>query len=253
MHYYNFNIGDYRSDTAHLSLLEHGIYRQLLDSYYLSEKPIETQSVMRRLSIRTEDEKTAFENVISDFFELSECGCFYIHGRINAEITKYKEKADIARVNGGKGGRPKKPKKTQSVNSGLAKETQGKANQEPITNNQEPITNKKNEQKKEGAGVTVPAAPRKTISRFVKPSLREASEYFLELGSQVCQDDANNFIDHFDSNGWKVGGRASMKDWRAAIRKWFGNSRKYSEAKNNENKSRALNGRDAITFTDTDF
>jgi len=40
LHYYTFNIGDYRRDTGHLSLLEHGIYRQLIDSYYLSEKPI---------------------------------------------------------------------------------------------------------------------------------------------------------------------------------------------------------------------
>ena len=26
--------------------------------------------------------------------------------------------------------------------------------------------------------------------------------------------------DHFESNGWRVGGRAAMKDWRAAARNW---------------------------------
>ncbi len=40
MNYYRHHIGDYRSNTSHLSLLEHGIYRQLLDTYYLSEGPI---------------------------------------------------------------------------------------------------------------------------------------------------------------------------------------------------------------------
>ena len=143
MHYYQFNIADYRKDTAHLTLLEHGIYRQLLDSYYLDEKPIETQPVMRRLQITTDEEKKAFENVLSDFFTLSERGNFYTHKRIEAEIAKYQSKVETAKANGIKGGRPKKtqskPKKTQSVNSGLAKKTEGKANHKPITNNQEPI------------------------------------------------------------------------------------------------------------------
>lgn len=139
VHYYNFNIGDYRRDTSHLSLLEHGVYRQLLDSYYLDEKPIETKSVIRRLSIISEDEKLALKNVLSDFFEVSECGNFYIHNRANEDIKRYRAKVKVAKANGSKGGRPPKPKITKVVNSGLAKKTKPKANQEPITNNQEPI------------------------------------------------------------------------------------------------------------------
>ena len=37
MHYYQHNIADYRKDTIHLTLLEHGVYRQLLDQYYLTQ------------------------------------------------------------------------------------------------------------------------------------------------------------------------------------------------------------------------
>ena len=132
MHYYQFNIADYRKDTAHLSLLEHGIYRQLLDSYYLDEKPIETQSVIRRLSIITNEEKLAFENVLSDFFTPSDCGKYYTHCRVDGEISKYHDKADIARANGSKGGRPKKPKETQPVNLGSKNKPEAK-----LTNNQE--------------------------------------------------------------------------------------------------------------------
>ena len=40
MHYYSHYIGDYQRDTAHLTLLEHGVYRQLLDHYYATEKPL---------------------------------------------------------------------------------------------------------------------------------------------------------------------------------------------------------------------
>ena len=144
MHYYKFNIADYRKDTAHLSLLEHGIYRQLVDSYYLDEKPIETQPVMRRLSIKTEEEKSALKNVLGDFFDESECGKFYTHKRIEVELCKYQENAETAKANGSKGGRPKKPKITQPVNSANPKETGSKANHKPITTNHKPITNTNN-------------------------------------------------------------------------------------------------------------
>jgi uncharacterized protein YdaU (DUF1376 family) len=139
MHYYQFNIADYRKDTIHLTHLEHGIYRQLLDEYYLNEKPIKTQQVIRRLRILTQEEKTALENVLSDFFEHDAQEDSWSHKRADESLEAYKAKAEIARANGSKGGRPKKPKKTQSVNSGLAKETQTKANHKPLTNNQEPI------------------------------------------------------------------------------------------------------------------
>ena len=39
MHYYPKNIGDYRRDTMHLSLLEHGVYMTLIDHYILNEEP----------------------------------------------------------------------------------------------------------------------------------------------------------------------------------------------------------------------
>ena len=137
MHYYSHNIADYRKDTGHLSLLEHGIYRQLLDSYYLNEKPIETQRVIRRLQIITEKEQAALNAVLNDFFEPSECGEFWSHKRCDGEICKYQQKAGIARVNGSKGGRPKKPTKTQRVNLGSEKKPRGKLtiNHKPITNN----------------------------------------------------------------------------------------------------------------------
>ena len=59
MHYYQFNIADYRKDTIHLTPIEHYIYRTLIDWYYLDEQPIpkETQSVIRRLGLVTENEQ----------------------------------------------------------------------------------------------------------------------------------------------------------------------------------------------------
>jgi len=136
MHYYSHNIADYRKDTAHLTLLEHGIYRQLLDTYYLDENPIETQQVSRRLAIKSEEEQKALKNVLCDFFTPSECGNFYSKKRCDEEIGRYHKRCETAKANGSKGGRGNKAKKTQQVSTGLAKKSQPKTNQEPITNNQ---------------------------------------------------------------------------------------------------------------------
>ncbi len=55
---------------------------------------------------------------------------------------------------------------------------------------------------------------------FIKPTVNELAIYFQSIGSGTCNDDANSFYDHFESNGWKVGGKSAMKCWKAAVRKW---------------------------------
>ena len=137
MHYYQFNIADYRKDTAHLTPIEHYIYRTLLDWYYLDEKPIplETQVVIRRLCLGFEYEQNLI-NVLQDFFIRTEKG--YTHSRVEIEILAYHEKAIKNRINGKLGGRPLK---TQSVIVGLPAETELKPkktqtiNHKPITKN----------------------------------------------------------------------------------------------------------------------
>ena len=54
MNYYERHIGDYLKDTAHLSLLEHGIYGRLLDIYYTREEPIQEAQVMRLVWARSD-------------------------------------------------------------------------------------------------------------------------------------------------------------------------------------------------------
>lgn len=141
MHYYQFNIADYRKDTIHLSRVEHSIYRDLIDWYYLEETPIpkETQSVIRRLRLVSDSDISALQNVLKDFFCLSDDG--FRHKRIDFEIREYHEKCETNRTNGIKGGRPK-GKKTQSVSSRLpvASQTDATANpnHKPVTSNHKP-------------------------------------------------------------------------------------------------------------------
>ena len=96
MHYYQHNIADYRKDTTHLTLLEHGCYRQLLDQFYLDETPLplEEDKLFRLFNARTEDEKNAIRNVINDFWTKTEDG--YVQGRSKTEIELYKDRLDTA-------------------------------------------------------------------------------------------------------------------------------------------------------------
>jgi hypothetical protein len=69
--------------------------------------------------------------------------------------------------------------------------------------------------KEEAATASEPPTP-----RFKKPSLEEISAYCSERENHI---DPQRFFDHYESNGWKVG-KATMKDWRAAIRTWEKNA-----------------------------
>lgn len=62
--------------------------------------------------------------------------------------------------------------------------------------------------------------------RFTPPSEEEAITYFCEQGSSATE--AKSFVDYFTANGWKVGGRACMKDWQAAARNWIRRAGQYS-------------------------
>jgi len=130
MHYYQFNIADYRKDTGHLTLLEHGIYRSLLDTYYLNELPLckDDASLMRTHSIRTDEETKAFKNIIADYFILTKKG--YTHKKCADQISKYNAKSDKARLSA----------KVRWDAEAMRTHSEGNANHKPLTNNHKPIT-----------------------------------------------------------------------------------------------------------------
>jgi hypothetical protein len=83
-----------------------------------------------------------------------------------------------------------------------------------------------------------PIGIEKPISKQSKPTLEETQIYFLEKNFPEVE--AQRFFNYFESNGWLVGGRTKMKDWKAAARNWILNAKKFSK---NENSSSALSVR----------
>lgn len=74
---------------------------------------------------------------------------------------------------------------------------------------------------------------KETVSKkFVRPTLQQVRAYCDERKNKV---DPERFIDHYESNGWKVGGKSAMKDWKAAVRTWEKNNFNSSGGKKPEN------------------
>lgn len=57
---------------------------------------------------------------------------------------------------------------------------------------------------------------KKEKKKFQKPTIDEIKKYCFERKNNI---NAEQFIDYYESNGWKVGKNA-MKDWKACIRTW---------------------------------
>lgn len=54
---------------------------------------------------------------------------------------------------------------------------------------------------------------------FRKPTVEELRKFATENG---LKDEAQKFVDYFDSVGWVVGKNKHMKDWKASYRGWCG-------------------------------
>ena len=197
MHFYNFNIKDYRAKTAHLTPIEHYIYRSLIDWYYLNEKPFDSvEQIKRWLMI---DDETAIESVLSEFFHKRNGK--YHHTRINKEVRNYQHKKqnDVT------------DDVTQNMNDVTHDVTQSvtelTAQTHAITNNHKPITNINNshsnacEQKKSADEVLAKAeqvkqANAQDIQDWNQPNLDEMRSMLFTAGftGQLNQSDYDRHV-----------------------------------------------------------
>ena len=60
---------------------------------------------------------------------------------------------------------------------------------------------------------------------FIIPTIKEINSYCLERENNL---DAEHFFDFYKSKDWKVG-ENKMKDWRACVRNWEKNSKKWDK------------------------
>lgn len=207
MNYYPHHIGDYLRDTVHLSALEDGTYRRLLDLYYASEKPLSLDFdwLCKLVRARETQEREAVHEVLKQFFERMPEG--WRNKRADLEIKLSYKRAKAARQNGKLGGRPK----TQRVSSGLAKQKLAINPEESSQNqNQYQIQNQEKEQRQQRSrGSRLP--PDWQPSEILKAwAVKDRPD--LEIARTV-----ENFKDHWAA---APGSKGVKLDWEATFRKW---------------------------------
>lgn len=196
MHYYQHSIGDYRRDTMHLTLLEHGVYRQLLDLYYLNECELNANA-MRLICARTAEEMQAVETVLNEFFVKTETG--WSHKRCDAEIERFHAKSKKAKASADARWRDKDA-------NAMRTHSEGNANHKPITNNHKPILSR---------GSRLP-------NDWVLPNewIDEANKIKSFLTNEQIKNIADGFKDYWVSLS---GSKAVRVDWLATWRNWIRN------------------------------
>jgi hypothetical protein len=62
---------------------------------------------------------------------------------------------------------------------------------------------------------------KKESFEIIPPKLEDVKTYFISLGTE--ENEAERFFNHFQSNGWLVGGKSKMKNWQASAKNWIMN------------------------------
>lgn len=244
MHYYQYNIKEFRAGTWNMSRLARSLYRDMLDIIYDTEKPLpdSLDIICQELGVTTAEERETVAGLLIRKFVQVEGG--YMNERAATEIVEYHKKADTARENGKGGGRPRKPKAnpeqtgkestenpagSSSEPTANPAETGSKANQEPITSNQD-----KTPHTPQG-GIGVEDAPQRksrgiTLKTFLADCKAKDERPIRDYESLWRYTRSAGLPDDFVALAWVEfcrrygdGGTGSAKvyqDWRKAFRKY---------------------------------
>lgn len=96
MNFFKFHLGDYYKKASHLSMLEDGAYRRLIDAVYLREGPLpaDKDQIFRLVKAFTKQEKAAVLSVLGEFFILTDAG--YTNARCEQELARIRDKSEKA-------------------------------------------------------------------------------------------------------------------------------------------------------------
>jgi uncharacterized protein YdaU (DUF1376 family) len=236
MHHYPHNIGDFDKATRHLTRIERSIYRDLIELYYDTEQmlTLDTVGLCRLVLARTNEESTAVEQALNEFFIKTPNGWY--HQRCEFEIEKYKANSS-QQAKAGKASAAARALKAQqaldgnstaveqALNAGSTGEQpngngeRGNGNGETGTGNQAPDVITTKEDLKVVAKKEKTARAARLPADWVLP--KHFGEWALEEKPLLADDDirkiGENFKDHWISSSGK---NATKLDWFAAWRIW---------------------------------
>lgn len=134
MNYYPHHIGDFNHATRHLTRVERALYRELIELYYDTERPLNAgdfPGLCKRVLATSEEEQVAVASVLKEFFERD--GDVWRHRRCDQELASYRSKQDAA----SRAGRASAERRLNGCSTNVGDTLNDTAtNQEPRTKNQ---------------------------------------------------------------------------------------------------------------------
>ena len=197
--------GDYQRDTQHLTTLEHGAYRLLIDACWCrgGTLPNDDGDLARIVHLQPQ-EWLAIRSRIAAFFNCDNGE--WTHNRITRELDRARANSESQKTRT-EAARKALQKKhgivTKTVTDIVTKSTPPPPPPPPLTSASAPSP-----------------APERESGRFAPPSLESVKLNASKIG--LPDTEAIKFHAYYESNGWRVG-RNPMKSWQAAMIHWRGN------------------------------
>ena len=148
----------------------------------------------------------------------------FIKNQLDMDKEKYIAKIEKLKANGLKGGRPKKQEnknqkangffKNHNVNDNDNVNVNVNVNDNVDVNVNENVNDNENGKGKENKKKSA----KSTKATFQKPTKEELKDFALQ--EQLRTDIIDEFMDYYDSTGWRLKGGLTMKDWKATYRRW---------------------------------
>ena len=111
MNHYPHHIGDFDSETLHLTFVERALYRELRDLYFKTERALmsDVQKLARRVRATTDDLREALSGLLEEFFVLQDDGWHndYCDSQIAAYRQKQEQQSAAGRASGIARSKPK--------------------------------------------------------------------------------------------------------------------------------------------------
>ena len=157
MKHYPHHISDFNNATRHLNRIERGLYRDLIELYYETEKPLPVEVVEVARRIVANELSTDVERMLNEFFTETPQGWYHV--RCDEEISKYQGN-NSQRALAGKASAAKKALKKHQALNGDSTSVEIPLNEKPTEiHNQstnQPINHKPKEEGERAKALTRP-------------------------------------------------------------------------------------------------
>ncbi|WP_287372451.1 YdaU family protein [Prosthecochloris sp.] len=205
MKYYKHHIGDFDQSTRHLTRIERSIYRDLIELYYDTEKPLplDLNYLCRKIIARSDEERTSVQQVLNEFFTKVPDGWY--HDRCEEEIETYHNNQSKRSEAGKASAEARKQRKEKALNKRSTSVEQASnkraTNHKPLTTNHKPIIER--DSAKRGS---ITCAREDAL-----PSLPDVVSFFSAAKLPIYQ--AEQYYAHLSRDG-------PIPDWRANAMVW---------------------------------